>query len=148
MTSSGRSGRLDPRFLSLAAVGVFHRAKSEAVFHGYRIPKDTIIIPCVYVSNHDPRIWAKPDEFYPEHFLDQNGVFTGTGKNVPFLIGRRACAGEGLARMEVFLMFTAIMQRYRVSLDPEFVGKEAEILKGSLGVLRKPREHKLVFERR
>ncbi|PAA65791.1 hypothetical protein BOX15_Mlig011878g1 [Macrostomum lignano] len=136
------------RFLSLAAVGAFHRAQSEAVFHGYRIPEDTIIIPCVYASNHDPRVWAKPDEFYPEHFLDQKGVFTGPGKNVPFLIGRRACAGEGLARMEVFLMFTAIMQRYRVSLAPEFVGREAEILKGSLGILRKPGEHKLVFERR
>ncbi|PAA94673.1 hypothetical protein BOX15_Mlig015231g2 [Macrostomum lignano] len=136
------------RFVSLAVVGPFHRAKSEAVFNGYRIPKDAVIFPCAYISNHDPRIWSKPNEFYPEHFLDQKGVFTGPGKNVPFLIGRRACPGEGLARMEVFLMFTAIMQRYRVSLAPEFVGKEAKIVKGFISGLRTPGEHRLLFRPR
>lgn len=136
------------RFVSLASLGIFHRAKSDTTFHGYRIPKDTIILPCVYSVNHDARIWARPNEFYPEHFLDDKGAFTGHGKSLPFLIGRRSCAGEGLARMEVFLMFTAIMQRYRVKLAPEFVGKEAEILKGNLGLVLRPGDHLLNFERR
>ncbi|PAA60728.1 hypothetical protein BOX15_Mlig020460g2 [Macrostomum lignano] len=136
------------RFVSLVAIGVMHRAKQDAIFHGYRIPKDSIILPCTYGINHDSRIWAKPDEFYPEHFLNEKGAYTGHGKNVPFMIGRRACPGEGLARMEVLLVFSAIMQRFRVTLAPEYVGKEAEILKGSYGILRQPGDYKLSVQKR
>ena len=30
----------------------------------------------------------------------------------PFVVGRRSCLGESLARMELFLVFGALMQRF------------------------------------
>lgn len=33
-------------------------------------------------------------------------------KTIPFSIGKRNCVGEGLARMELFLIFSALIQKY------------------------------------
>ncbi|PIC24352.1 hypothetical protein B9Z55_017723 [Caenorhabditis nigoni] len=40
-------------------------------------------------------------------------------KTIPFSIGKRNCLGEGLARMELFLIFNALIQKY------EFVPKSS-----------------------
>ena len=32
---------------------------------------------------------------------------------IPFSLGKRACAGESLARMELFILFTMVMRKFR-----------------------------------
>ncbi|PAA71198.1 hypothetical protein BOX15_Mlig026066g1, partial [Macrostomum lignano] len=136
------------RKASLAAIGVFHRAVEETHFHGYRIPSDAFIIPNVYGVHHRAEYWERPNEFYPEHFLDDEGRYRSSPYLIPFLIGRRSCVGESLARMEIVLFFTAIMQRYRVRPAPESAAKKDDILSGWMGSLRIPGEYRLIFDRR
>ncbi|PAA47032.1 hypothetical protein BOX15_Mlig001422g2 [Macrostomum lignano] len=136
------------RKASLAAIGVFHRSVEDATFHGYRIPSDAIIIPLVYGVHHRAEYWERPNEFYPEHFLDNKGRYRSSPYLIPFLIGRRSCVGESLARMEIFLFFTAIMQRYRVRPEPESAAKKDDILRGHMGSLRVPGDYRLIFSRR
>uniref|UniRef100_A0A1I8HYQ3 Cytochrome P450 n=1 Tax=Macrostomum lignano TaxID=282301 RepID=A0A1I8HYQ3_9PLAT len=136
------------RKASLVGTGVFHRSVEDATFHGYRIPSDAIIIPLVYGVHHRAEYWERPNEFYPEHFLDDEGRYRSSPYLIPFLIGRRSCVGESLARMEIFLFFTAIMQRYRVRPEPEFAARKEEILAGSIGAFVFPGDYQVTMDRR
>ncbi|KAH0616836.1 hypothetical protein JD844_028254 [Phrynosoma platyrhinos] len=76
------------------------------------ILKDTIILNNVSSVLKDETMWEKPHEFYPEHFLDANGQFIKREAFLPFSAGRRACPGEQLARMQLFIFFTSLLQHF------------------------------------
>ncbi|KAM7324682.1 hypothetical protein ACRRTK_016987 [Alexandromys fortis] len=59
----------------------------------------------------DPKEWATPEIFNPEHFLE-NGQFKKRESFLPFSMGKRACLGEQLARSELFIFFTSLMQNF------------------------------------
>uniref|UniRef100_A0A8C6RMK8 Cytochrome P450 n=2 Tax=Nannospalax galili TaxID=1026970 RepID=A0A8C6RMK8_NANGA len=83
---------------------------------GFHIPKGTRLIANLFSVMKDERAWEKPLHFHPEHFLDSQGRFVKPEAFVPFSAGRRACLGEPLARMELFLFFTCLLQRFSFSI--------------------------------
>ena len=58
---------------------------------GHTIPKDTIIYPQLRYIMRDPDYWNKPEEFYPERFIekcdDGKTILTKEERLVPFGIG-------------------------------------------------------------
>ncbi len=70
-------------------------------------------MPQFGVVHFDTRLFADPHRFDPEHFLDAHGQPTKIDEFNPFGIGKRACLGENLAAMELFLIFTTLMQHFR-----------------------------------
>ncbi|NXU65596.1 CP2D6 protein, partial [Horornis vulcanius] len=72
----------------------------------------TTIITNLSSMLKDETVWEKPNQFYPEHFLDANGQFGKPEAFLPFSAGHRACPGEQLARMELFLFFTTLLQKF------------------------------------
>ncbi|CAI9539014.1 unnamed protein product [Staurois parvus] len=95
-----------------------HAASTEVNFKGYHIPKGTIIIPLLTSVLYDQRHWEKPYQFNPNHFLDAEGKFVKKEAFVPFSIGRRVCVGESLVRMELFIFFTGLLQKFTFSAPP------------------------------
>ncbi|XP_046394627.1 methyl farnesoate epoxidase-like [Ischnura elegans] len=81
-------------------------------FRGYHIPKGARILLNLYGLHHDPKVWKSPEVFNPERFLQKNGEQVPREALMPFGAGKRVCLGESLARNNVFLFFTAILQRY------------------------------------
>uniref|UniRef100_A0A8C9CSF2 Uncharacterized protein n=1 Tax=Phocoena sinus TaxID=42100 RepID=A0A8C9CSF2_PHOSS len=88
----------------------------------------TEVFPMLGCRLRDPKFFSNPRNFNPQHFLDEKGQFNAF---VPFSIGKRYCFGEGLARMELFLFLTTIMQNFRfkspqspqdIDVSPEHVG--------------------------
>ncbi|XP_060101316.1 cytochrome P450 2D14-like [Heteronotia binoei] len=76
------------------------------------IPKETIVFNHLSSVLKDEAMWEKPYQFYPEHFLDANGQFIKREAFLPFSIGRHACPGEPLAKMELFIFFTSLLQHF------------------------------------
>ena len=107
-------------------------------FREYRIPKGTILFANLYQVHHSPEYWQKPDEFYPEHFLDSEGQLKTPETFLPFsigtklriifeqfceiitlILGKRSCIGESLARMELFLFTSALLQKFTFTLPTD-----------------------------
>ncbi|XP_034361598.1 cytochrome P450 2B9-like isoform X1 [Arvicanthis niloticus] len=103
------------RFCDIAPIGVPHRVTKDTMFRGYLLPKNTEVYPILSTALHDPRYFEQPDTFNPEHFLDANGALKKSEAFLSFSTGKRICLGEGIARNELFLFFTAILQNFSVA---------------------------------
>ncbi|KAG9467193.1 hypothetical protein GDO78_015446 [Eleutherodactylus coqui] len=106
------------RFGDIAPTTVPHVASRDVTFRGYFIPKGTPILPILHSIHKDKEYFQKPDDFYPEHFLDSEGNFKKNEAFIPFSIGRRSCAGENLAKTELFLFFTSLLQQLTFKAPP------------------------------
>ncbi|XP_036600114.1 cytochrome P450 2B4-like [Trichosurus vulpecula] len=111
------------RFSDLLPMSVPHSVTQDTFFRGYLIPKGTDVYPVLSTVLHDPRYFKKPYDFDPNHFLDAQGSLKKSDAFIPFSSGKRICLGEGIARMELFLFFTTILQNFSLSssMDPDSI---------------------------
>ncbi|XP_013923262.1 PREDICTED: cytochrome P450 2K1-like isoform X2 [Thamnophis sirtalis] len=100
------------RFADIVPSNLPHSTSMDTTLKGFFIPKGSYVIPLLSSVLHDESQWEKPYKFYPEHFLDSEGKFVKRDAFMPFSAGRRICAGETLAKMELFLFFTNLLQRF------------------------------------
>uniref|UniRef100_A0A8D0GNA8 Cytochrome P450 1A n=1 Tax=Sphenodon punctatus TaxID=8508 RepID=A0A8D0GNA8_SPHPU len=100
-----------------------HCTTKDTVLKGYYIPKGL----CVFVNqrqvNHDEKLWKDPFIFSPERFLTADRMKINraeTEKVLVFGMGKQRCIGEAIARWEVFLFLTTLLQQL------EFSGRAGE----------------------
>ncbi|NXG44852.1 CP2K6 protein, partial [Psilopogon haemacephalus] len=128
------------RFASILPMNLPHETTADVTLKGYFIPKGTYIISLLVSVLRDKSQWEKPDLFYPEHFLDSKGKFVKKDAFMPFSAGRRICAGETLAKMELFLFFTSLLQRFTFHPPPGVSTADLDISPSS-GVTVPPLTH-------
>ncbi|XP_007533755.1 cytochrome P450 2E1 isoform X1 [Erinaceus europaeus] len=109
------------RFIDLVPSNLPHEATRDTVYRGYVIPKGTVVIPTLDSLLYDKQEFPDPEHFKPEHFLNENGKFKYSDYFKAFSAGKRVCVGEGLARMELFLFLSAILQHFDLKslVDPQ-----------------------------
>ncbi|XP_019126967.2 cytochrome P450 2G1 [Larimichthys crocea] len=103
------------RLIDIVPMSIPHCTLQDISFRSYTIPKDTLIIPLLHSVLKEEKLWATPWSFNPQHFLDQNGNFKKNPAFLPFSAGKRACVGESLARMEIFLFVVSLLQNFTFS---------------------------------
>ncbi|XP_029354340.1 vitamin D 25-hydroxylase [Echeneis naucrates] len=102
------------RFCNIVPLGIFRATSQDAKVNGYTLPKGTMVITNLYSVHFDEKYWNDPGVFLPQRFLDNNGNFVRREAFLPFSMGKRQCLGEQLARMEMFLFFTTLLQRFHL----------------------------------
>ncbi|XP_058527986.1 cytochrome P450 2C14-like isoform X4 [Ochotona princeps] len=131
------------RYIDLIPNSLPHATTCDVKFRNYLIPKGTQILPSLNSVLHDDKEFPKPEEFDPGHFLDKSGNFKKSDYFMPFSTGKRVCAGEGLARMELFLFLTSILQNF--TLKPPVDTKEIDTTPLVSGFIHVPPFYKLSF---
>jgi cytochrome P450 len=94
----------------------------------YLLPAGTRVVPSIYLTNRNPRVYERPAEFLPERFLDATG---GRAVNpfswIPFGGGIRRCIGASFALLEMKVMLRTMLSE----LEPRLADE-----RGALSALR------------
>uniref|UniRef100_A0A8C9XPN4 Uncharacterized protein n=1 Tax=Sander lucioperca TaxID=283035 RepID=A0A8C9XPN4_SANLU len=130
------------RLANIAPMSLPHRTTQDVTFQGYVIKKGTAVAPLLISVLYDESEWERPHSFYPAHFLDKDGKFVKREAFMPFSAGHRACPGESLARMELFIFFTTLLQHFRFT-PPPGVSEDELDLTPHLRLTLDPLPHKL-----
>ncbi|XP_034492527.2 cytochrome P450 2F2-like isoform X1 [Marmota flaviventris] len=102
------------RFISVLPLGLPRALTQDTHLRSHFLPKGTVVIPLLVSAHRDSTQFKDPDCFNPNNFLDEKGEFQSNEAFMPFAPGKRMCLGAGLARSEIFLFLTAILQRFRL----------------------------------
>lgn len=128
------------RYANLVPGAVLHACKRDTMFMGLPVSKGTVIYPNLGSVLYDPDQWETPQQFNPGHFLDKDGKFVCRESFLVFGTGPRVCLGERLARVELFIFFTSLIQNFKFQL-PE--GLTHISMDSIIGSMRQPHPFKI-----
>ncbi|XP_069036881.1 cytochrome P450 2K1-like isoform X2 [Lepisosteus oculatus] len=130
------------RLANIIPLNLPHMTAADVHFQGYFIKKGTPVFPLLTSVLQDETQWETPHQFNPAHFLDPEGQFVKKDAFMAFSAGHRACLGESLARMELFLFFTSLLQKFTFSPPPGVQESELD-LTPAVGFTLSPQPHQL-----
>jgi cytochrome P450 family 2 subfamily U polypeptide 1 len=115
------------RFRPVAPMGVPHVCADDTTIGGMTVPKDAVIIMNICKLANDPKLWKDPDLFRPERFLEEEKGRIDLKASetrssidefrfIPFGVGKRACVGYQLAKLEVPLMAVHLLHHFEFSV--------------------------------
>ncbi|MEV1072795.1 cytochrome P450 [Micromonospora parva] len=92
-------------------------AETDVVVSGHRIPANTKVVVAPWVTHRHPEFWPDPERFEPDRFLGQQD--RPRYAYFPFGGGPRSCIGEHFALLEMTVLLSALLTRYRVDTRGE-----------------------------
>jgi cytochrome P450 len=72
----------------------------------HTLPPGTRVVPCIYLTNRNPRVYEAPEQFRPERFLASP---PDTFSWIPFGGGIRRCIGAAFAQLEMRLILRTVL---------------------------------------
>jgi cytochrome P450 len=126
-----------------------HRTTRDTSVMGYHVPKKTTVFVNQYRIHYDSKMWNEPEVFKPERFLDADGNFVGWNVStafMPFGLGRRACPGQDLGKLQVFIILSSLFYHFKFKLaDNQSV---PNLNDGTSGAIRNPSHYEIVATKR
>ncbi|KAI0759801.1 cytochrome P450 [Irpex lacteus] len=104
-----------------APLALPHATTEDDWYEGYFIPKGTVVIGNTWAMNRDPSVYADPDVFRPERFLNALGEVeipvgseTHQMGHTSFGFGKRICPGMHFAEQELFISLAIILWAFDI----------------------------------
>ena len=113
-----------------AIISTLPRVLDSPVTVGKHIlPEGTFVGMQNYVHHRDSTLFGQPDDFWPERWLadDSDKMKIMNTALTPFSVGTRNCAGQNLAKAELYLATSKIFKRLRLSLNCEMTDRDMEM---------------------
>jgi len=85
---------------------------------GVHVPANSYVNYCSWASHRLPDVFADPETFVPERFAAERKAALPKGAYVPFGGGSRTCIGMRFGQMEIRAIAIALLQRFRLELQP------------------------------
>lgn len=127
---------------------VFFLSKSSVNGYLRYIPEGTEVHVPAYTLHRDPRYFSHSDDFRPERWLGEPGFVHCPEAFIPFSFGPQNCVGQRLARQEMLMVVSVLLQRFDFRLNDGFDAEAWPLLlrdyfvltKGPLPVILTPRD--------
>lgn len=102
-------------------------ATSDVRVDGFLIPAGTTAMVNMWAITHDPDVWAEPEEFRPERFVEgqpaaELSVMGSDLRLAPFGAGRRSCPGKSLAMATVAFWLATLLHELEFLPSPDPAG--------------------------
>merc|ERR1711936_153637 len=103
-----------------------HRVLEDTTVDGFFFPKNCLVLANIYYMLKSTAFWENPSVFNPSRFIKNGKLQKDLPQMMPFSVGRRVCMGDSLAKNELSIFFTSMIQRLRFSvpLDNELPNQE------------------------
>ncbi|KAM3605778.1 uncharacterized protein V6R79_004607 [Siganus canaliculatus] len=130
------------RIRPVAPLLIPHVALCDTSIGDFTVRKGTRVIINLWSLHHDEKEWKDPELFDPGRFLNSDGTgpVIPSSSYLPFGAGIRVCLGEALAKMELFLFLSWILQHFTLTIPP---GHALPSLEGKFGVVLQPAKYKV-----
>lgn len=95
---------------------------------GFSVPKGARVLVNLWAIGRDPEVWAEPEVFMPERFLDREVDFRGRAfEFIPFGSGRRACPGMPLAVTVAPMVLASLLHEFEWRLPDGMVPGDVDL---------------------
>ncbi len=141
------------RYNSVAPIGIPRFTTANTTISTIPIPKGTTLFINLWWLHHDIEFWGDPDIFRPERFLDQNGLLLPPDHPnrqhlMPFSAGVRACVGEQLALLRMFLLLSNLINKFIILPTAENTPEKIDVKNFIAEDALRPPPYKVVFSHR
>jgi len=109
------------------------------------LPAGTRVVPAIYLTNRNPRVYERPTEFLPERYLERAPE---TFSWIPFGGGIRRCIGASFAQLEMKLMLSTMLGELAPSVPRRTIWRKGEWVRRRAITLVPADGARVVWERR
>ncbi|KAI8747682.1 cytochrome P450 2J1, partial [Biomphalaria glabrata] len=103
------------RLASILPQSLMRISSKIQTIKNYTIPEGSLIAPNLDSILLDKKIWGSDAHvFNPDRFIDAQGQLKKPEEFIPFGVGRRVCLGESMAKTELFLYLSSLIQRFHL----------------------------------
>ncbi|KAK1886528.1 Cytochrome P450 2J1, partial [Dissostichus eleginoides] len=109
------------RMANILPLNLVCMTNKETTLDKYTFPKGTMVLPTLISVLRDESIWETPHTFNPRTFwtrMEHSGREKPSSFFSRLVDSKRVCLGEQLARAELFLFFTTLLQRFSFAAPP------------------------------
>jgi cytochrome P450 len=84
---------------------------------GFKLPKDSVIIPALHHIHNNPELWDNPARFNPDRWDTEEVKNRHKAAYIPFAMGPRMCIGFNFALQEIKVFLPKLIYRYKFSRE-------------------------------